>query len=223
MVASCRRDALRVVLLLVSAVLMLMAHPTRRVAAAPLNNHFDSDRSDPGERAHVAHADVFRRARSFREYLLSPLKHPDVDVLLIVGGALLIYIELNVPGMVVPGAVGILVLLLGAFGLSQMPVRPWAVLLLAFATVPLVLAGRPPQRVSLAAVGTACLVGGFAFLVKARSSELGVHRVTAVCAGVVLGLASSWLAGVAFRARRNKRSMGSACTESIRRRQKSCT
>ena len=43
-----------------------------------------------------------------RERLLTRLTSPDLDVLLLMCGGLLIYLEFHVPGTIVPGALGTL-------------------------------------------------------------------------------------------------------------------
>ena len=71
-----------------------------------------------------------------RENLLGWLVNPNIALLLLVGGALLVYLEFNTPGTIVPGALGTLMVLLGIFALDLLPIRFTAVLLLiaAFAT-----------------------------------------------------------------------------------------
>jgi membrane-bound serine protease (ClpP class) len=157
---------------------------------------------------HTAHAEVQPLPPSLRERLLTRLTSPDLDVLLVVCGALLIYLEFNVPGTIVPGAVGTLLLLLGVFGLNLLPIRHTAVLLLVAALVLLVLEAKFASHGVLALVGVLCLVFGLATLVDGPTPETRVHFGTALGAGVGFGAISFWLAWVALRARRNKRLLG---------------
>ena len=69
------------------------------------------------ETLHLQGAEIVTIAPSLRERLLSKLTNPDIAVLLLVLGGLLIYLEFNVPGTVVPGSLGTL------FVLAQ-PLRP---------------------------------------------------------------------------------------------------
>ena len=62
------------------------------------------------------HATIDPMPPSTRERLLTPLTSPDLDVLLLLCGGLLIYLEFNVPGTIVPGALGTLMMLLAIFG-----------------------------------------------------------------------------------------------------------
>ena len=55
---------------------------------------------------HLAGARVAPVKSSLREDLLDWLVNPNVALLMLVGGALLIYLEFNTPGTIVPGALG---------------------------------------------------------------------------------------------------------------------
>ncbi len=143
-------------------------------------------------------------APSTRERLLTHLANPDIAVLLMIAGALLIYLEFNVPGTIVPGALGTLCMLLGAFGLNLLPVRHTAVALLLAAIVLIVLEVKFASHGVLATVGVGCLVFGLATLVDGPIAELRVHLSTAVACGIGFGGISFFLAWIALRARRNK-------------------
>ena len=52
---------------------------------------------------------------TLRDELLGWLVNPNIALLFLVGGALLIYLEFNAPGTIVPGALGTLMVLLADF------------------------------------------------------------------------------------------------------------
>ena len=79
---------------------------------------------------HLAGARIQRVQPTLREDLLGWLVNPNIALLLLVGGALLIYLEFNTPGTIVPGALGTLMVLLAVFALNLLPIRYTAVLLL---------------------------------------------------------------------------------------------
>lgn len=141
---------------------------------------------------------------SLRERLLSKLTNPDFTVLLMVLGGLLIYLEFNVPGTVVPGSIGTLFILLGLFGLNLLPVRHTAVLLLLAAVVLMVLESKFASHGVLALAGVTSLVFGLATLVDGPIPELRVHLGIALGAGLGFGIISFGLAWIALRARRSK-------------------
>jgi len=153
---------------------------------------------------HLANAVIDTDAPSLRERLLTRLANPDLAVLLVVAGGLLIYLEFNVPGTVVPGALGTLCVLLGAFGLNLLPLRHTAIALVIAAVALIVLEAKFASHGILATVGIGCLVFGLATLVDGPAPELRVHLATAIGAGVGFGCISFFLAWIALRARRNK-------------------
>ena len=153
---------------------------------------------------HLQGAQIITTAPSQRERLLSKLTNPDIAVLLLVLGALLIYLEFNVPGTVVPGSIGTLFVLLGLFGLNLLPVRHTAIVLLLAAVVMMVLEAKFSSHGVLAAVGIAALIFGLATLVDGPIPELRVHLATALGAGLGFGTISFGLAWIALRARRGK-------------------
>jgi membrane-bound serine protease (ClpP class) len=157
---------------------------------------------------HLTGAHVETLPPSLREKLLTRLANPDIAVLLLVLGGLLIYLEFNVPGTIVPGSIGTLCFLLALFGLNLLPVRHTAVFLLVAAFLLLVLELKFTSHGVLAAVGIACLVFGLATLVDAPIPELRVHIGTALGAGIGFGVISFGLAWLALRARRSKVLLG---------------
>jgi membrane-bound serine protease (ClpP class) len=160
------------------------------------------------ETLHLRGASVLITAPSLRERLLSKLTNPDFAVCLLVLGGLLIYLEFNVPGTVVPGSIGTLFILLGLFGLNLLPVRHTAVVLLLAALVMMVLETKFASHGILALAGTVSLVFGLATLVNGPIPELRVHAGVAIGAGIGFGLISFGLAFIALRARRNKVLLG---------------
>ena len=153
---------------------------------------------------HLRGAEIIAIAPSSRERLLSKLTNPDIAVLLFVLGGLLIYLEFNVPGTVVPGSLGTLFVLLSLFGLNLLPIRHTAIALLLAAVVMMVLEAKYGSHGVLAVAGVASLVFGLATLVDGPIPELRVHVATAVGAGLGFGAISFGLAWIALRARRSK-------------------
>ncbi len=153
---------------------------------------------------HLQGAEIVTIAPSMRERLLSKLTNPDIAVLLLVLGGLLIYLEFNVPGTVVPGSIGTLFVLLSLFGLNLLPIRHTAIVLLLAAVMLIVLEAKFGGHGVLALAGVASLVFGLATLVDGPIPELRVHTATAVGAGLGFGAISFGLAWIAVRARRSK-------------------
>ncbi len=130
---------------------------------------------------HLAGARIQRFEPTLRENLLGWLVNPNVALLLLVGGALLIYLEFNTPGTIVPGALGTLMVLLAIFALNLLPIRYTAVLLLLAAVVLLVLEAKFGGHGALAIAGIVCLTLGTLTLVavpdsRTRRESLDRHR-----------------------------------------------
>jgi membrane-bound serine protease (ClpP class) len=157
---------------------------------------------------HLTHATIDPMPPSTRERLLTRLTSPDLDVLLLMCGGLLIYLEFNVPGTIVPGALGTLMVLLAIFGLNLLPVQHTAVLLLFAALVLMVLEAKFASHGVLGIAGVLCLVFGLATLVNGPTPDMRVHFGVAAGAGVGFGAITFGLAWIAFKARQAKRLTG---------------
>ncbi len=72
---------------------------------------------------HLKNARIAVLKPTMREQLLGWLVNPNIALLFLVGGALLIYLEFNTPGTIVPGALGTLMVLLAIFALNLLPIR----------------------------------------------------------------------------------------------------
>jgi membrane-bound serine protease (ClpP class) len=160
------------------------------------------------ETLRLAHAQITPMPPSTRERLLTRLTSPDLDVLLLMCGGLLIYLEFNVPGTIVPGALGTLMVLLAIFGLNLLPIQHTSVLLLFAALALIVLEAKFASHGVLGAAGVLCLVFGLATLVNGPTPEMRVHYSVAAGAGVGFGIITLWLAWIAIQARRSKRLTG---------------
>ncbi len=143
-----------------------------------------------------------------RERLLDKLTDPNIAVLCLIIGGLLIYLEFNVPGTIVPGALGTLLVCISLFALNLLPVRYTAVMLIVGAFALLLLEAKFASHGVLAAAGTLCLVFGLLTLVNGPIPELRVNPATAIAAGAAFALITVFLVRLALRARRNKSLMG---------------
>jgi len=145
---------------------------------------------------------------TLREQLLGWLVNPSIAMLLLVGGALLIYLEFNAPGTIVPGALGTLMVLLAIFGLNLLPIRYTAVLLLLAALVLLLLEAKFGGHGVLAAAGILCLTFGMLTLVAAPVPEMEISNAVAFGLSAGFGLITVFLVRLAVRARKMKTRLG---------------
>lgn len=157
---------------------------------------------------HLAGARIELLHPTLREELLDWLVDPNIAMLLLVAGALLIYLEFNSPGTIVPGTLGTLFVLLAIFGLNLLPIRYTAVLLLIAAIVLIVLEAKFGGHGVLATAGILCLTFGSLTLVAAPVPELGISPWVALAVGAGFGGITIFLVRLAVRARRMKARLG---------------
>jgi membrane-bound serine protease (ClpP class) len=143
-----------------------------------------------------------------RERILDRLTDPNLAVLVLMVGGLLIYVEFNTPGTIIPGTLGTILVLLALFALNLLPVRYTSVMLLAAAFVLLILEAKFATHGILAAAGIVSLVIGALTLVDGPIPELRVHLATALSTGLAFGLITVFLLRLALRAKRSKVRIG---------------
>jgi membrane-bound serine protease (ClpP class) len=157
---------------------------------------------------HLAGVRIEQLRPGLRDALLGWLVNPNIALLFLVGGALLIYLEFNAPGTIVPGALGTLMVLLAVFGLNLLPINYTAVLLLAAALVLLVLEAKFGGHGALAIAGIVCLTFGTLTLVNAPVPELAINPWVAFAVSAAFGSITVFLVRLAVRARRMKARLG---------------
>ena len=128
---------------------------------------------------------------------------PDAAILAITMGVVLIYVELNRPGWIVSGAVGLLAVLFGVASLLRMELNAGAVVLVGSAMAVLAVGLRRRTTALVAAAATVALVLGLGQLVAGPGAER-VDPLAALAGGVVIGAGTSILTRIARRARTNK-------------------
>lgn len=157
---------------------------------------------------HLGGARVELLRKSLRDDVLGWLVDPNIALLFLVGGALLIYLEFNSPGTIVPGALGTLMVLLAVFALNLLPIRYTAVMLLVAAMVLLLLEAKFGGHGALAIAGIVCLMFGMLTLVAAPVPEMAIRPVVAIAVSVAFGVITVILVRLAMRARQRKSRLG---------------
>jgi len=157
---------------------------------------------------HLAGARIEVLRTTLKDELLSWLVNPNIALLLLVCGALLIYLEFNTPGTIVPGALGTLMVLLAIFGLNLLPIRYTAVLLLVAALALILLEAKFGGHGALAIAGIVCLTFGTLTLVAAPVPEMGISPWIAFAVSAAFGTITALLVRLAVRARSMKTRLG---------------
>ncbi|MGH9534855.1 MAG: NfeD family protein [Terriglobales bacterium] len=158
------------------------------------------------ETLQLAHAELVPYRMSLRERVLD--MDPDLAFALLVVGALLVYVEFTHPGVIVPGVAGIIMIAVGLFALSLLPLNWAAAGLLILAFILFVLEARFPSHGVLAIGGVVCMVIGAVFLVDTSVPALRVHWSVALGAAVPIAGITIFLMRLVLRAQARKVTTG---------------
>jgi membrane-bound serine protease (ClpP class) len=141
---------------------------------------------------------------TLKERILSRIMDPDMTLIILLVGALCIYVEFNHPGAVVPGTIGVIFILLAAFALHLLPMRFAALAMILVAFALFAAEAKFASHGVLTAGGIVLLTLGGLLLVDGPIPEMRVHLITALAVSIPLGLITAFLMSIAVRARRNK-------------------
>jgi membrane-bound serine protease (ClpP class) len=153
---------------------------------------------------HTRNARIELIEPTLRERVLSRLANPNLALLLLFAGVLLVYLEFNVPGTIIPGALGTVLILTAIFALDLLPIRHTALLLLLSAFTLIVLELKFPSHGILTAAGIVALALGTLTLIDAPIPELRIQPVIAIALCTCFGVLTAFLLRLAIRARRQK-------------------
>jgi membrane-bound serine protease (ClpP class) len=161
------------------------------------------------ETLHTAGAAVEVYERSARQKLISAIADPNIAFILLIVGALLIYVEFSSPGMVAPGVVGAILLLLGLSAISVLPINWLGAALLFLAFVLFALEAKFASHGVLGAGAAVAMVLGAVMLINSPYPEMRIHLSTALAVAVPFSLITMLLVSLVVRARRAKVETGS--------------
>jgi len=141
---------------------------------------------------------------SLRERVLLAIADPNIALLLLVLGALGIYLEFSSPGLVAPGVAGAILVLLGLTALSMFPIDWLGAALMVLGLMFFILEAKFATHGVLTTGGAIALALGAVMLIDTSVPELRVRWSTAIGLAIPFALITSLLFSIAVRARRNK-------------------
>jgi membrane-bound serine protease (ClpP class) len=141
---------------------------------------------------------------TLRQRVLGVLMNPSVTFLIFAIGMMLIYFEFNHPGTIVPGVVGVILVLLSIFALNILPTRFGALALIIGAFVMFALEVKYTSHGLLGVGGTVMMVIGAMLLVDGPIPQMRIGLWTALAVSVPLSLITIFLMTIAYRAFHNK-------------------
>jgi membrane-bound serine protease (ClpP class) len=119
-----------------------------------------------------------------REKFLSRIVQPDAFFILLVLGALGLYVEFTHPGLFAPGVIGGIALLLALFAMHLLPVNIAGLLLLVLALALFVLEAKFPTHGVLGVGGVISMILGALMLIRSPLTGRGVSVFTALSVAV---------------------------------------
>jgi len=128
---------------------------------------------------------------NWRQRILDTISNPTVAYMLMMLGLLGIFFEISQPGVILPGVVGAIALLLAFFAFQTLPINYAGVLLILLAMILFILEIKVASYGMLTVGGIVALALGSLMLVDSSEPYLQVSRVVifatvAVCSGFVV-------------------------------------
>jgi len=151
----------------------------------------------------LAAAEVIDARTTWRERLVAAIADPNIGFVLLVLGALGIYVEFSSPGLIFPGVAGAILALLGLSSLSILPINWAGVALLVLSAALFVPEAKFASHGILGIGGTVAMVLGALLLINGPP-EVRIHLATAISVAVPFALITMFLVSLVIRARRNK-------------------
>ncbi len=144
---------------------------------------------------------VTRLEMRLKDRVLDVIADPNIAYLLFMAGLLGLYVEISHPGLVLPGVVGGISLLLALAAFQVLPINSTGVLLLFFAIALIVAEVFAPSGV-LGVGGVVAFALGSLLLFDTPDSTIAVDRGVVVAAVLVVGAAVATVSWLVLRAHR---------------------
>ncbi len=153
---------------------------------------------------HTAGAEIETYQRTLRQRIVSAVADPNIALVLLVLGALGIYVEFSSPGLIAPGVIGAIMVLLGLSALAVLPINWLGAALLILAFTLFVLEAKFTSHGVLGIGGAVAMFLGAVMLVNGPIPEMRVHWPTALALTLPFSLITVVLVSLALRAHRSK-------------------
>jgi membrane-bound serine protease (ClpP class) len=146
---------------------------------------------------------IEEREMPFQYQALQVLVNPTIAYVLLLLGLVGIAIEIFSPGLILPGTLGLVSLLLGAYGTAQLPVKAAGILLLVVGIGFIIAEAQLPTHGILGAVGVIALALSGLLLFDTGSEQLEVSVPVVLTVAILFGGFLAFAAAKAVQARRN--------------------
>ena len=145
---------------------------------------------------------------SFRQQFLSRIVQPDAFFILLIVGVLGLYTEFTHPGMVAPGVVGGIAMVLALYAMHILPVEPAGIVLIFLALGLFIVEAKYTSHGVLAIGGIVAMLLGALMLVRSPLTHAGVSLGVALGVTVPFALLVVFLMRLVLKSRAWKPAMG---------------
>ncbi|HEU0138182.1 MAG TPA: nodulation protein NfeD [Bryobacteraceae bacterium] len=151
----------------------------------------------------VASAEITEYQPSLRERVMLALANPNTAFILLILGALGIYVEFSSPGLIFPGVLGGILAILGLSALSVLPINWAGAALIVLALALFVLEANVTSHGILGIGGAVAMVLGALLLIEGPP-EMRINLTTAIAVTLPFALITIFLVSLVMRARKAK-------------------
>jgi membrane-bound serine protease (ClpP class) len=145
---------------------------------------------------------------SARQKFLARIVQPDVFFVLLILGVLGLYTEFTHPGVVVPGVVGGICLVLALYAMNFLPINLAGLFLIVLALAFFVLEAKTPSHGALAIGGVVSMFLGAIFLIRSPLTGGGVSIGVALAATIPFAILTVFLMRLVLKSRNWKSATG---------------
>jgi membrane-bound serine protease (ClpP class) len=156
----------------------------------------------------LRNAELEPYSMSFRQRFLSRIVQPDAFFILLIVGVLGLYTEFTHPGMVAPGVIGGIALVLALYAMHILPVAPAGIVLILLALGLFILEAKYTSHGVLAIGGIVAMLLGALMLVRSPLTHAGVSLGVAFGATLPFALLTILLMRLVLRSRSWKPTTG---------------
>jgi membrane-bound serine protease (ClpP class) len=184
--------------------------PTPQEVLAKLDGKTIKRVNDTTATLHLADAVLDVRAMGRRERIFSWIADPNIAFLLGAVGLACMYVEFTHPGLIAPGVVGAVALVLALYAFNLLPINTLGVILILLALVLFALEVKLTSHGALAAGGILAMVIGAMILVDSPWPGARIRLSTALAVTLPLAAITVFLLRLAVMAKRRKAVTGEA-------------
>ena len=159
---------------------------------------------------HLAGAAITKYEQSSKQKFLGWVADPDVMFILLIVGLIGLYVEFTHPGMILPGVIGGISILLFLVGAEVVPINLFAILLIAGAVALFAIEAKVTSHGLLALAGVIAMLAGALVLVRSPITGAGVSLAVALGFTVPFAILAVLIMRLAMRTFRMKQSMGTS-------------